>query len=153
MMNPAQPGLKVREDEMNDRHELFGNLRIAALGDGHMVKAVLGETSVAAPIVSDDSGARDHDGLHEAAQRAGAAVRNHGQPDAARIAATPSRIELGAGLALTDLDRRSHQALVVNASTLSSCTPANPGLIGLDVFVRLAADLVLVGAHHARAQV
>ena len=54
MVNPAQPGLEVREHEMNDRHELFGNLRIAAFGDGHRVKAVLGETGVAAPIVRDD---------------------------------------------------------------------------------------------------
>ena len=59
---------------MNDRHELFGNLWIAALSDGHVVKAVLGETGVAAPIVSDDSGAWGHNGLHEAAQRTSAAV-------------------------------------------------------------------------------
>ena len=83
----------------------LGNQRIAAFGNGHMIEAVLGETGAVALIVSDESGARGHNGLHEAAQRTSAAARDHGKPDEPCIAAAPSRLELGAQLAPPDLDR------------------------------------------------
>ena len=152
MMDTAQPGFEVGKYEMNDRHELFGNLRIAPFRDGHVVIAVLGEPGVAAPVIGNDSGARRHDAFHEAAERCGAPVRHQGKPDASGVAATPSRIELGAGLSLPHLDRGSHEGLMVNASTLSARTAAHPGFIGLDVFSRFSADAVLVGAHHADAE-
>ena len=58
MMDTAQPCLEVRKYEMNNGHELFGNLRIAPFRNGRVVIAVLGERGVAAPIICDDSGAR-----------------------------------------------------------------------------------------------
>lgn len=152
MMDTAQPGFEVGKYEMSDGHELFGNLWIAPFRDGYMDIAVLGEPGVAAPIICDDSGARCHDAFHEAAERIGAPVRHQGKPDPSGIAATASRIELGAGLSLPYLDCGSDEGLMVNASTLSARTPAHPGFIGLNVFFRFSADTVLVGAHHADAE-
>jgi hypothetical protein len=37
VMNPSQPSFKVRKHKMDNRHILFGNLRIAALGDGKVL--------------------------------------------------------------------------------------------------------------------
>jgi len=152
MMDAAQPSFEVGKYEMNDGHELFGNLRIAPFRDGHVVIAVLGESSVAAPIICDDSGAWCHDAFHEAAECIGAPVRHQGKPDASGVAATPSRVELGAGLSLPYLDRGSHEGLMVNTSTLSARTAAHTGFISLDVFSGFSADTVLVGPHHADAE-
>jgi hypothetical protein len=41
---------------------------------------------------------------------------------------------------------------MVNTSTLSARTAAHPGFIGLDVFSGFFADTVLVGPHHADAE-
>ena len=41
---------------------------------------------------------------------------------------------------------------MVNASPLTARTTAHPGFIGLDVFSRVPADTVLIGAHHADAE-
>ena len=77
VMDTTQPWFEVGKYEMNDGHELFGNLRIAPFRDGHVVIAVLGESGVAAPIIGDDPGTRCHDAVHEAAQRIGAPIRHY----------------------------------------------------------------------------
>ena len=41
---------------------------------------------------------------------------------------------------------------MVNTSTLSARTAAHPGFIDLDVFSGFSADTVLVGPHHADAE-
>jgi hypothetical protein len=51
----VQPGFQVGEDEMDDRQMLFGNLRIAALGDRDMFIAASGKVGVAAPVVGNDN--------------------------------------------------------------------------------------------------
>jgi hypothetical protein len=47
-----QPSFEVEKYEMNDRHELFGNLRIAPFGNGHVVVAMPGEPGVAALVIA-----------------------------------------------------------------------------------------------------
>ena len=152
MMDTAQPSFEVGKYEMNDGHELFGNLRIAPFRDGHVVITVLGEPSVAAPIIGDDPDAWCHDAFHEAAECVGAPVRHHGKPDASGVAVTPSRLELGAGISLPYLDCGSHECLMVDTSTLSARTATHTGFISLDVFSGFSADTVLVGPHHADAK-
>ena len=152
MMDTAQPSFEVGKYQIDNGHELFGNLRIALFRNGHVVIAVLDEAGVTAPIVGDDSGARCHDVFHEAAERIGAPIRNQDKPDASGVAATPSRIELGAGLSLSYLDRGSNEGLMVNASALSARSAAHPGFISFDVFSGFSADTVLVGVNHADAE-
>jgi hypothetical protein len=151
-MDTKQPSFEVGEYEMNDWHELFGNLRIATFHDGHVVIAALGEPSVAAPVISYDSGAQCHDAFNKTAKRIGAPVRHHGKSDASGVTAIPSRIGLGAWLALSNLDRSSHEGLMVDASPFSARTAAHPGFIGLDMLDWLSADPILIRAHHADTQ-
>ncbi len=40
-MDAGDPGLQVRENEMDDGQKVFGNLRIAECGDGVMAVAAL----------------------------------------------------------------------------------------------------------------
>ena len=39
IVDAAEPGLQVAEDEVDDRQELFGDLGIAAFGDGMVIEA------------------------------------------------------------------------------------------------------------------
>ena len=149
MMDAAQPGFEVGKYEMNDRHELFGNLRIAPFRDGYVVVAMLTEAGIAAPIIGDDPGAWRHGALDEAAERLGASVRNQGKSNTACIPPILPFVEAADPLALADFDGTSHEHHVVDAAPLAACTSAHPGFIGLDDFVGLAADPVLVGANHA----
>lgn len=55
-------------------------------------------------------------------------------------------------LALADFDRSRRDNHVVHASSLATGTPADIGFIGLDVFLGLAADTILIRAHHGGAQ-
>ncbi len=41
VMDAGDPGLQVRENEMDDGQKVFGNLRIAECGDGVMAVAAL----------------------------------------------------------------------------------------------------------------
>ena len=55
-------------------------------------------------------------------------------------------------LALADFDRASYENHVMYASSLSAGTPTDVGFIGLNMFLGLAADSVLIRSHHASAQ-
>ena len=54
VMDTVEPGLQVREDEVDHRHELLGYLGIAAFSNGMMVVAQFIEAAIAAPVVCDD---------------------------------------------------------------------------------------------------
>jgi len=74
VMDACQPRRQVREDEMDDRHEFFGNIGIAALGDGVMIVSARPQAAVGAPIVGDEQGSWHDGALDEAAQRFAAAI-------------------------------------------------------------------------------
>ena len=152
MMDTAQPSFEVREYEMNNGHELFGNLRIAPFGDGRMVIAMFGESSVAAPIISDDSGTRRHDALDEATECIGTPVRYHCKPDTSGIATVPAVIERTVAFAVPYFNSSGHNSLVVHASPFSASSSAQIGFVDLDMLARLRPNLVLVRPHHANAQ-
>jgi hypothetical protein len=137
---------------VNDRQERLGNLHVAPLCDGGMAIAAFAQLRVAAPVVSDDGGAGRNSPLDESAQRLGAAVRCNGKADASRVAPGLAIVEAALLLALADFDRAGHENHVVYASALAAGTPTDVGFIGLDVFVGLAADPILVRAYHAGAQ-
>jgi DNA-directed RNA polymerase subunit N (RpoN/RPB10) len=58
VVNAVQPGFQVREHQMDDRHELFRNLGVAALCNRVMIVAVSPQPVVTAPIVGNDVTAR-----------------------------------------------------------------------------------------------
>jgi hypothetical protein len=53
---------------------------------------------------------------------------------------------------MADFDGGNHQRLVVNAPAFAARFPTHIGFVHLDVPIRLAADPILVGSHHARAE-
>ena len=152
MMDTAQPCLEVRKYEMNNGHELFGNLRIAPFRNGRVVIAALGERGVAAPIICDDSGARCHDVFDEATERIGTPVGHHRKPDTPGIATVPAVIERTVAFAVPYFNGSGHNSLVVHACAFPACPSAHIGFIGLDMLAGLPPDSVLIRSHHADAQ-
>jgi len=53
---------------------------------------------------------------------------------------------------MTHLDGASDENLVVDATPLAARPAANVGFVHLDMLARPAADPVLAGPHHARAE-
>ena len=54
MMGSRKPCLQISENEVDDRQILFGNLGIAAFGDGEVIVATLGEAGIPTPVIRDD---------------------------------------------------------------------------------------------------
>src|ERR1035437_6266495 len=152
VMNATQPSLQIGEDEMDDRQILFGSLRIAELRNPTMFVAATGEADITGPVVGNDLCPGRNGFLNEAAKRSCATIRHNGEPNAASVSPTLARVELGAGLALADLYSTSNKDFVVNATALAARPATDPGLIDLDMFAWLATNPVLIGAHHAGAE-
>ena len=80
VVNAVEPSLQITEDEVDDRHELLGQLGVAAFGNGVMVISLLPQATVAAPVVGDDQRPRHNGALDESPQGTGAAVGSDGDP-------------------------------------------------------------------------
>ena len=75
-----------------------------------------------------------------------------GEPNASGIASVFPVVELGARLSMTHLDGTGDGNLVVNTTAFPTRSPANPGFVHLNMVLGLSTDPVLVGPHHARAE-
>jgi len=144
VMGAVQPRFQVCEDEMDDWQILLGDLRIAALGDGEVFVAALGEPGVAAPVVGDERRARHNGTLDEAAERLRASVRHDGEPNTPGIATTLPLVELGTRLALTNLHSTDDKNLIVDATAFAARPATDPGFIDFNVLAGPAADPVLI---------
>ena len=152
VMGAAQPSLEIGEHKVNDRQEGLGNLHVAALRDGGMAVAALDQLGITTPVVGNDVGAGRNGTLNESPQRLGAAIRYDGKANASCVAPSSAFVAAPLLLALADFDRTRHDNHVVHAPSLAAGTPADVGLISLNVFLRLAADTILIRAHHGGAQ-
>ena len=90
--------------------------------------------------------------LDEPTERLGATVEHDGEPNASGIASVFPVVELGARLSMTHLDGTGDGNLVVNTTAFPTRSPANPGFVHLNMVLGLSTDPVLVGPHHARAE-
>lgn len=152
VVDAVQPPFEVREDEMDDRQELLGHLRVAAFGNRVVIVTPLPQAGIAAPIIGDDQRSR-HDGtLEKSGQRCGAAVVSDGQPDATGIATILALVLRRARLPATNLDGGRHQRLVVDASPVTTRAASNLGFVQLNMLADLASNPVLIGSHHARTE-
>ena len=152
VMDAAQPSLEIGEHEVNDRQEGLGNLHVAPLRDSGMAIITLAQLRVTTPVVGDDGGAGCNSTLDESAQRLGAAIRRNGKANTPCVALGSAFVTAPLLLALADFDRAGHENHAVYASPLAAGTPTDIGFVGLDVFLGLAPDPILVRAHHAGAQ-
>ena len=131
----------------------IGNLWITTLGNSEVLHSfALTEASIAAPIVSNDQRSRRDGALDEPTERLGATVEHVGEPNASGIASVFPVVELGARLSMTHLDGTGDENLVVNTTAFPTRSPANPGFVHLNMVLGLSTDPVLVGPHHARAE-
>jgi len=152
VMDAPQPGLEIGEREVDDRQEGLGNLHVAALRNGGMAVAALTQFRVSAPVIGDDGGAAGNGALNETAQRLGAAIWNNGKANASCVAPRPALIATPLLLALADFNGACHECHVVDAPPFATGTPADVGFIGLDVFLGLTTNSILIGSHHTDAQ-
>ena len=152
VMNAGEPGLQVREDEMDDGQKLFGDFRIATLGDGMVVIAAPAQAGVAAPIVRHGERPLCDDALDKSAKRLGAPVGRDSEPDTPGIASILSRILRGSRVTMTHLDGAGDEDFVVDASAFATRASADPRFVHLDMLAGVTSDPVPVRPHHGRAK-
>src|SRR5450432_77824 len=152
VVDSVEPGLQVGDDEVDHRHELFGNFGIAAFSNRMVVVAPLAQAGIAAPIVGGGQRTRHDDILDKAGQGLGAAVGYDGQPYSTGIATVLSFVLRRPRFPAANLDSGGYQRFVVDASALAARPSADPGFIDLDMLFRPTTDTVPVRPHHAGAQ-
>src|SRR5450432_233433 len=152
VVDAVEPGLQVGDDEVDHRHELFGNFGITAFSNRMVVVAPLAQAGIAAPIVGDDQRTRHYGILDKAGQGLGAAVGYNDQSHSPGIATVLSLVLRRPRFPAANLDSGGHQRFVVDASALAARPAADPGFIDLDMLFRPTTDTVLVRPHHAGAQ-
>jgi len=143
VMNPSQPSFKVREHKMDNRQILFGNLRIAALGDGKVLVSTVFEVVITTPVIGNNQCAWLNRLRNEAAKRVRAPVRRNGEPDTSGVTSAPALDGFCTRLALPHLYCTGDKNLVMDATAFAARTSADPGFIGFDVFIWIAANPVL----------
>ena len=149
VMGSVEPGFQVRENEVDNRHELFGDLGIAAFGNGVMIIAQLSETAITAPVVADDQSVRHNGALNEPAQRVCTTVGHDGQSDPPSVTPILALIQRGAGFAESDFDGGGHKRFVMDTAPFTARLAADPGFIDLHMVRRLPTNFVLIGPYHA----
>ena len=151
-MDADEPRFQIGEDEMDDRQIVLGNLWVAALGNGKVFIPALAEAGISTPIVSDGQRPRSNGALHEPTKRVGAPIGYYGEPDTPGIASVLSLVLRGSRFPMTNLDGTSDENLVVDTPAFAASPSTNPCLVYLNMFPRLAADTILIGPHHASAE-
>ena len=147
-MNAVDPGLQIGEDQVDDRQEFLCDLWVSPFGDRVVVEAALAKAGIAAPVVGDDQRSGSDGVLDESAERLCATVGYDGETNTSRVATVFPIVELGSRLPVTHLHGAGDEYLVMNAPAFASGPSSNPRFVHFDMLLRLAADLVALGAHH-----
>ena len=149
MVRSHQPGFQIRENEVNDRPILFGNLGIAAFGDCEVIVSTLGEAGITTPVISHDLCARRNRSLNEAATRLSATIRYNGEPNTTGVPPTLALVEFGPRRSRYDLNSSGNKDFVVDAPTFSAGSPSDIAFVDFDIFTGFSADSILIGTHHS----
>jgi hypothetical protein len=137
---------------MDHRQEIVGCFRIAAFGNGLVVVAALAQSNVAAPIVRNDERARSNSVLDKPTERIAASIWDDRKPDSPGVSAILPLVLGSPRFAVPNFDSTGHEDLVMDAPTFATGSAADVGFISLNMLVGFAADAVLIGTHHASAQ-
>ena len=152
VMDAVDPGLQVGKDQVDDRQEFLGDLWVSAFGDWVVVESALAKASVSAPVIGHDQRSGSDGVFDESAERIRAAVGDDGETNTSCVATVFSIIGIGSRLAVTHLCGARDENLVMDAPAFASGPSTDPGFIHFDMFLRLAANLVVLGAHHPGAE-
>src|SRR5208283_4556559 len=152
VMDAVDPGLQVGKDQVDDRQEFFCDLRVTAFGDCVVVKSALSEASIAAPVVGDDQRSGSDGVFDESAERMSTTVGDDSETNTSGVATVFPIVEFGSRLAVMHLYGARDENLVMHAPAFAAGPSSDPGFIHFDMFLRLAANLVALGAHHPGAQ-
>ncbi len=161
MVRSREPRLQVREDQVDHRQVRVGPCRISPQYDLVVPVAEVRERVVPVPPVRGHGRALGHVLRHEVGQRRAFAVRDHREPNAARVGGAADGLPvpmllapLGAPifgrLPRPDLYCADHEDLVVDAAPLATGLPTYEGLVHLDRV--LHADGLSVRAEHSRPE-
>ena len=150
MMRAKQPGLQVREGNVDHRQVCIGSLRVTIKHQGFMRVTQPGQIIVALPTIGAHNRALCYIFLHESRESLGAAIRHDTQSQSARADSSLGLFAVGAGRPLAYLDGSNDGRLVVDAASLAPCTAANKRLIHFNRALR--SDSVALWPHHSGAQ-
>jgi hypothetical protein len=152
VMDTDEPRFQIGEDEMDDRQIVLGNLWVAALGNGKVFIPALAEAGIPTPIVSDAQRPWSNGVLHEPTKRVSTPVGYYGEPDTPGIASILSLALRGPRFPMAHFNGTSDENLVVDTPALAASPSTNPCLVYLNMFPWLAANTILIGPHHASAE-
>ena len=152
VMDAVDPGLQVGKDQVDDRQEFLSDLWVSAFGDCVVVETALAKASIAAPVVGHDQRSGSDGVFDEPAERTSTTVGDNSETNTSRIATVFPIIEFGSRLAVTHLYGARDENLVMDAPAFASGPSTDPRFIHFDMFLRLATNLVVLGAHHPGAE-
>ena len=150
VMRAEQPGLQVREGDMDHWQVGIGSLWVTINHHGLVRVTQLGQIVVAVPPIGAHDGALCHIVLHEPRESLGASVWHNAQSQSARADGSLRRFAVGASQPLAYFNGPNDRRLMVDAVSLALCTAANKRLIHFDRILR--SDRVALRSHHAGAQ-
>ena len=152
VMDAVDPGLQIGEDQVDDRQEFLCDLWVSAFGNRVVVESALAKAGIAAPVVGDDQRSGSDGVFDKSAERIGATVGDDGETNASRVATVFPIVELGSRFPVAHLYGAGDENLVMDAPAFASGPSSNPRFIDFDMLLRLAANLVALGAHHPGAE-
>src|SRR5271166_4196073 len=152
VMDAVDPGLQVGKDQVDDRQEFLCDLWVSAFGDCVVVESALAKASIAAPVVGNDQRSGSDGVFNESTERISTTVGDASETNTSRIATVFPIVEFGSRLPVTHLYGARDENLVMHAPAFASGPSSDPRFIHFNMFLRLAANLVVVGAHHPGAE-
>ena len=137
---------------MDDRQIVLGNLWVAALGNGKVFIPALAEAGISTPIVSDGQRPRTTALSTNPTKRVGAPIGYYGEPDTPGIASVLSLVLRGSRFPMTKPRRHKRREPCGGHPGLRRESVHQPMSRLSHMFPRLAADTILIGPHHASAE-
>ena len=150
VMSTEQPGLQVREGDVDHRQVCIGSLRVAIEHHGLVRVPQARQLIVAAPAIGAHHSALGHILLHEPRERLGGAVWHETQSQSSCVDGSFGLFAIGAGRPRADFDGPSDRGFMVDAVAFALGTPTDKCLIHLNRM--LGSDSVALRPYHPGAE-
>src|ERR1035437_525951 len=150
VMRAVQPGLQVREGDVDHRQVCIRSLRVTTKHQELVRVTQPGQIIIALPTTGAHNSALCYIFPHEPRESLGAAVWHEARWQSARAYGSLGLFAIGAGRPWAYLDGSNDRRLMVDAVSLVLCTAANKRLIQFDRI--LGSESGALWSHHAGAQ-